>query len=521
MDIEKLKAGFQKAKRHLPFVGALALLTVLYFIQFFNYKLPGRDMALAHVPLVETLRISYAQYGDLWPLWDPFSFGGDPFLMKNAYGFDSVPGFLLFLFNDSILALKLSYVLLFFLAGISMYALVVSLGLERRYALIAALVFMLNAHVIKLLKWGWITSLGGYALLPLVILFGRKAIKEEHWATPSIITGIVFALMLRFGPDMKIGLWAGLMFGIFLLFNLIIGFSKKKLARYSLVALVVLTVFFGLSLQRIIPQLDILNLGARSQTTWEQASSRHLPASQFWNRLVEPIRIPRIQGQGSGDHIGIIAFLLAIFGLWKVRKNKMVLFFGLLALLSVFLANNTFGLYFALWHLPLFKSMRYLDRSLFLFVMAGSVLAAYGAREFFSLEKVKKKGGLIFSGLLALLLLNVWVFNFYHYSPSLQDWSDGKKVIEENNVLQFVSKQPGNFRIQTWETNGIDWGTNLWNAFLQLEHIYSYSSVWHPLYMNVYLGASANNPPKLWGLLNVKYVTSTQPLTIPGFRLNK
>ena len=518
MEMGRLKGGFQTAKGHLPFVGILALLTIVYFIQFFNYQLPGRDMALAHAPIFETLRISYFQYGDLWPLWDPYSFGGDPFLMKNVYGFDSIPGLLVFALDDSILALKLSYVFLFFLAGIFMYALAVSLGLERRYAFVAALVFMLNAHVIKLLKWGWITSLGGYALLPLVILFGRKAIKDERWATPSILTGIIFAIMLRFGPDMKVGLWAGLMFGIFLIFNLIIGFSTKKLARYTLVAVVVLLVFFGLSLQRIIPQIDSLNLGARSQTTWEQASSRHLPASQFWSRLVEPIRIPRIQAQGSGDHIGIIAFLLAGYGIWKLRRNKMVLFFGLLGILSVLLANNTLGIYYALWHLPLFKSMRYLDRSLFLFVMAGSGLAAYGAREFFSFEKLQKKSRWMFPVFVVVLLLNIWVFNFYHYSPNIRDWSDGKKVIAENNVLQFVSKQSGNFRIQTWETRGIDWGTNLWNAFLQLEHIYSYNSIWHPLYMNVYLDVANVNPAKLWGMLNVKYITATQPLNVSGFR---
>jgi hypothetical protein len=45
--------------------------------------------------------------------------------------------------------------------------------------------------------------------------------------------------------------------------------------------------------------------------------------------------------------------------------------------------------------------------------------------------------------------------------------------------------------------------------------------MWYPPYMNVYLSVSFKNPAKLWGILNLKYLTSMEELNVSGFKFVK
>jgi len=62
--------------------------------------------------------------------------------------------------------------LLFLISGITMYALTIYLGLDKKFAFISALLYILNGHISKIISWGWLTTFGGYAILPLAFLFG-------------------------------------------------------------------------------------------------------------------------------------------------------------------------------------------------------------------------------------------------------------------------------------------------------------------------------------------------------------
>jgi hypothetical protein len=180
----------KKMKAHLPYIIAIAAITIIYMFYFFNYTLPARDISLDYLPIAETLKISYSEYGDLWPLWTPYGFSGSQLLMKPLLGLDSLLGILLLTIPSTVLALKLTYAILFFIAGISMYSLMIYLKVDKRFAFISSLIYMLNAHVAKILVPGWLTTLGGYAILPLFFLFGIKTLKEKKWVSNSIITGI-------------------------------------------------------------------------------------------------------------------------------------------------------------------------------------------------------------------------------------------------------------------------------------------------------------------------------------------
>ncbi len=516
-------ARLKGIKSYLPYILALVFLTVVHLFYFFNPRLPAHDITSTYYPIAEKLKISIFDYKDLWPLWDPYGFSGTLFLMLPYLGPDSLLGFLVLILPRTIIALKLTYVLLFLISGFSMYSLMIYLKLNKKFAFVSALAYILNAHMSKLLSWGWLTTLGGYALLPLAFLFGMKAVKEKFTIKNPILAGIIFSLLFRFNPDMKVTMWFGIIFGFYLIFDFITKPTKKNAIKILIVGLMIFLVFFGLSAHRIIPNMESIKLTSRGVTDWKIAGGRRVRYGELFSRLIEPIYkgMPKIRRVGTGDHIGIVAFILVLFSLYKKYKNKNVLFFGFIALFSIFAATNTFNIYYLLWRFfPFFKSLRYMDRSLFLFSFSCSIVAGFGAEEFF--RKIKRHKNMIYIILILLLIIDLGIFNYSPYTGGdPKKWPDAEKVIKSNHILQSISKKQGWFRIQTWETRGIDWGTDFYNVPLRLEHIYKYTPMWHPPYMNVYLAVALNNPAKFWGILNVKYITSQKKINVSGFRFIK
>ncbi|MDA1196372.1 MAG: hypothetical protein O2779_00205 [Nanoarchaeota archaeon] len=516
------KSVSSRIKPHLPYLLFFLVFTPLFLSQFLDSTLPGRDMLTGYYPQIERLKISLTEYGDFWPLWDPYGFSGNPLLMKPSEGLDSFYFPLLLLVPSTVLALKLNYLVLFLIAGISMYFFAQYLGLERRYAFIAAFVYILNAHMLKLLSWGWSSTLSGYALMPLGFMLGMKAVMEKDWLKYSVLASIVFSLLFRMNADNKVTMWFGLYFGLFLVYHVLSKFSKARLVKTGFAAFFILVLFFGLSAQRIVPQGSFIGDTSRGNTVWEQSSGRQIQYSDIPRRLIEPLYegFPDIQRKGISDHVGIIAFLLGAFAIWKRWRNKQVLFFTIASVFAVLVTTNTFGLYKLLWNIvPFFKSLRYIDRSIFMFAFCFSILAGFGAAEF---SKRFAKKNVFFWSLLGLLFLNLVVFNVSPYSGVEKgEWYDVNDAIAGNDALQFISSQPGHFRMQTWETRGIDWGTDFYNVPLRLEHIYKYDTIWNPKYMNEYLGVSFRDPARFWGILNVKYLTAREPLNLSGFRFVK
>jgi len=513
---------FAKVKPHLPYLLFFLVFTPIFLSQFLDGTLPGRDMLTGYYPQIERLKVSYTEFGDFWPLWDPYGFSGNPLLMKPSEGLDSLYLPLLLLVPSTVMALKLNYLVLFLISGITMYFFAQYLGLDKRYAFVAALVYILNGHMMKLLSWGWASTLSGYALMPLGFMLGMKAVREKDWLKYSVLSGIVFSLLFRMNADNKVTMWFGIYFGLFIVFHLCSKFSKARLIKTGFAAFVILVLFFGLSAQRIVPQGSFIGDTSRGGTSWEQSSGRQIQYSDIPRRLIEPVYegFPDIQRKGISDHVGIVAFLLGAFAIWKRWRNKQVLFFTLAAVFAILVTTNTFGLYRLLWNVvPFFKSLRYIDRSIFMFAFCFSILAGFGAQQ---LSKKFSKKNVFFFSLLGLLFLNLAVFNVSPYSGVEKgEWYDVDDAIAANDALQFISAQPGHFRMQTWETRGIDWGTDFYNVPLKLEHIYKYDTIWNPKYMNEYLGVAFRDPAKMWGILNVKYLTAREPLNLSGFRFVK
>ncbi|MBI2575939.1 hypothetical protein HYV84_01895 [Candidatus Woesearchaeota archaeon] len=515
MDQENIPVGW---KTHFLFIIGLALVTIIYFFQFIGPTVPARDMATYYLPNAMILERSWEKYGDLYPLWNPYGFSGEPFLIKPIIGFDSPLGLFILMGMSPLASLKLSYILFFLIAGVAMYFFTTSLNLEPRHAFLSALVYMLNGYVASLLVPGWLTTLAGYSLLPLVLLFTKKAVGKNSWLPYSVAAAATLSLILRFGPDMKAGLFVLLAMGLFMVYSVMLNFTLKKLVKVGAISFVVLSLFFAFSAERVLSHYSFMRMEGSSKASqdWDNVSGRQLSYGEMFTELVEPFKnFGKFPRQGNSNHIGIVAFSLALIGLFANRKNKAVLFLGLLALFAVLVASNTFNLFRILWQLPVFNSMRYMDRILILYAFSGSVLAGFGIQALS--HKFPRWKGKVSLAALLLVFINLFFFGFSHYDGKVNEWTNIDEAVKENQALQFISSQEGIFRINTMETKGIDWGTDVFNVPLGLEHIFMYDTKFFVPYLQGLLSRVSQNASRFLGLLNVKYVTSQSPLDLPSF----
>ncbi len=516
-------------REHAPWLALIVLLGTLSFGlvdhgKFFDSDLmPLHDISTAYLPkLLEQIN-SATFYHDYWHSWSPYLFAGSPLYLGPLFHIDYPLPVWLMLFSGigPVLALKLSYFFAWLIAGISMYCLGIGLGWKPRAATIAALVYLYNGYAQKLVVWGWLTSLNGYSIAPLVILFFYKALTARRWQWWTLLAAVACALQIRGNPDLKIFVWIEIIIAIVCAWYMLSGNIATRAKKVVVVGLIFVLITSGLSLQRLLPGKEFIDMSNRGSLPWEQTKSRQVHFNQLFFRIIEPketFTSPAVWRDAVGDHVGIIAFLLALCAVIMLCRKKEVWLWISLTVAGILLSMNLFGTYHFLWKfIPPFSGTRYLDRSLFLTVFGLSVLAGLGITAFEQYcEKKQWNTKKAFIVVFALLILNLVVFN---NSPVMGGkWWNVYDALSNNDALKWISGQQRPFRIQTWETRGIDWGTDLYNIYYDVEHIFGYSSVWHPQFW-MFIGVANNDPAKMWGILNTKYITSQTPLNVSEFTL--
>ena len=497
------------------------LLTLLVFHPYLSlYKMPWGDITTHYLPKAYVLKESIFEYKHFFPLWNPYYFSGTPFFpFPSTLTSNYILVFLLLIIPTVELALKLNFLLDVILAGIGMYALMRYLKLEARFAFISAIVYMFNGHLMKAFVWGWAVYLNEYALIPFVILFALKAMREKNWfgySGYSIITGLLLALQFHGGGGIVL-LYTILAFVLLLMIHLIGKNFFKRLQKAFLVGVITAVFCFGFIAVKYLPVQEYLDISSRD-FPWEYVhESRRLPLSAAPSVIIEP----RFFGKNiaDGDQIGVLAFLFALFAIYKKRESRLVWYLTVIIIVALLLASGSFLMYLLWKYAPGWSSMRYLDRALVLYVFSGAVLAGVGASSFFSsLEnRFNKKilNSIYFVVVLIIFLELILSYNTVGYGSKMHDVKD---MIQQNHIMQYISEQPGIFRMAVWETKGIDYGTEFITVPLKLENIYGYESLWLPLYLNVYLAFANKQPAKFWGILNVKYITAMQQINVTGFR---
>ncbi|MFH1133764.1 MAG: YfhO family protein [Nanoarchaeota archaeon] len=513
--------GWGAHKYHLA---AICLLVIAVFFPLLHlHQIPpfGNDFSENHVMLFSQLRDAWFKYQSLYPQWNPLVLSGTPLYSKLLGPGPLYPlNILMFFTSDAISFANLIHLFSYLLAGITMYVLAYHLTKSKAASLVAAIIYVLNGYSMMLFSKGWSEYIRAFALSPLVFLCVHQAVRAKKFIVPVVIAAIILFFQLETGGA-NIILWTLFMIGLYLAFSVIGPRMHLRAMKLGAIGILLLLLFFGLGAIRLLPYQEINRLSPRAEGATEtealvyQKIDWRCTADSYrcLKDLVEP-GFPRFDRTGFDFKIGLIGLCLVIVALVYRFKNRTVLFFGLLLLLIVLLALGTKLMYLLWKFVPGFSTHRYPHRALFLFGFAASILGAFGAKTLF--DRWPKRKTILLVALSALLVFDLGVIGTHHYPfmsyPALKD---------QYPIYEYIGSDPGLFRVQPLEFYGLDKGLVPLALTFDLEFVYGYDTLWEFDYLPVHLTAVNANPPKMFGMLNVKYFTSKTSVNKTGMEFIK
>ncbi|MBS3105504.1 hypothetical protein J4234_04560 [Candidatus Woesearchaeota archaeon] len=440
------------------------------------------------------------------PLWSPYTLGGMPFFAKPQVQVFDLTWLLLLIAPNAWLGLKWSYLFHFFLAGVGMYLFMyIYMKQDPKISFLTALIYMFNGNILAEIASGHMNVLNVYTWLPFILLFALLALSSREWVLFSILAGFTFSFLILGGSPQE-ALFASFLFAFILLIHIIGKNFFKRLVKAFLIGIIVLTIFLGISAIKILPTLEMLKItGTREQGL----SFDSLVGDGIFN--IKNFATTYI------SFFGIIGILLLPFAFLSIRKRKTVLFAALL-LFSIAVLSRSPLIYLIWKYVPFVSKIRGIFKVIFLFTFPASVLLGIGvSNALSSLQNKFRINGKHYLNAIYLLVLIAITVNLAVFGPKQMLFDNINSQLEKNQVMKYMSEDKDLFRFKSYETNGIDWGTDFYSIPLSLQDIYGYDNIWLYNYMPVFLSAANSQPAKMFGILNMKYMTSMQPINISGF----
>lgn len=358
------------------------------------------------------------------PLWNPYSFSGNPHL-ANFQSAVLSPFNALYFFLPFVDAWSINVLLQPLLAGVFMYFLMRAFNVEQTGALISGIVFMFCGFVVVWMAYGTLSM--AIAILPLTIFCIEKSFQrlQKRWLA---ILSISLPLSL-FSGHFQTSLYFFLFSLAFIIFKSLTGKKAKR-------SLVVFCFFFlgvGLSMPQILPSIELYSQAVRSEifTTGGAIPLRYLVtffAPDFYGNPVTRNDWFGYYAEWS-SFIGILPFLLALFAIFQVRSN-LSFFFSLSGILAILLALDTpLQNFIVFLKIPVIATS-IPSRIIVLFSFSFAILAGLGLGAVKKLvEKGEKKRIFIIICLTAIPLVIAWLLLLFKTLPP------DKAIISQRNLI--------------------------------------------------------------------------------------
>ena len=418
-------AGSRRAQseawRDLVAIGVIGIATAGFFwrVLFGDAWMPagGGDLAQFLFPTY-TFSAEWWRHGTI-PLWNPYLFGGMPFVGDIQSGIFYPLNLLTFFISNPLTFRDMEYlaVLHFFIAGAGMYALLrfgnwrtsnhqspaSNFQISRLACLAGAIAFEFSDLFIT--HFGNLNLIAVIAWVPFVLLFHQRALFERRKSF-AVIAGIFLAIAFHAGHIQSF-LTILIALAVFTFYSaiqknldadqrkptqIIFGFIRvhprlsasnwfNSITMLCLVGLI----SFGLAAPTLLPAMEMAQQTVRSSYTYEQAAQFSLPPAELIGIFVPGFfgRGPQ-QAWGPWDrvevgYIGVLPIVLALLAL-VLRRDTSTRLFGALAILGLVLALGGYAILHGWLYqfVPGFGQLRAPARFIVLFDFAIAALAAFG-----------------------------------------------------------------------------------------------------------------------------------------------
>jgi len=346
------------------------------------------------------LTIDNIKEGNL-PLWNPYSFSGQPLLANIQSAPFQVTNILFFIFPFKI-AWGIQVILTSILTSLFMFLFLKDLKLASIASVFGAVILPFTGFFIAWLTWGTVIASAMWLPLTLLSINKLKAKVSGLWFLILVFTLVQSLLSGHWQTAFYVSSCAFFYF-LFLLL-------KSRNLRGSLVIFAAFILAVLIAGVQLVPSLEFIKYSARNidQGYYPQRPDWFLPP-QHLIQLVAPDFFgnpAKYNYWGIWNYaefvsfIGIVPFVFVLVSFLK--KESKTFFFVILAAVSLMLAlANPISKIPYVTHVPLVSSMQP-SRIILLFVFSLTVLAAYGF-DYFLKEKLKFK--IFFPAIIVLIVL--------------------------------------------------------------------------------------------------------------------
>ncbi|MDD5772154.1 MAG: YfhO family protein [bacterium] len=437
-------AGFEK---WIPFI-LYIIVTIIYAFRFFK---PGQ-MIFGHDIILGN------QYGDVFvngllktgeiPFWNPYSYSGTPCF--GALGPFFYPTNIIYSLSGISLPLYYlcEYMLCIFLSGSFMYLYAKNIGLSKTSSFLAGIFFMFSGNIITLMNAGHMLNIQAITYIPIILYFFDKGIQKDtifYFLLTACFLGIQ-----SYTAGFQIVAYTAVFLFLYLLLKIVFEKKSYNLIGYFMLIAVLVPLIAAVY---VIPSNYFFKFSYRAAPTYEYFTSWSFPPMEAITFL-----LPRFFGfmeatywgiyqfRITSDYFGILPIILAFLSVFFLIKDKRVLCFTILSIISLLLSLGGYTpLYKILYHFPIISSFRNPSRWLVFFTFFTVLLAGFGIDFIinFADKKYKKEKFIQFNAFKIILIilsacfLMIWVWfslNNKIIIPNMQTWELIRKKTNYLNI---------------------------------------------------------------------------------------
>lgn len=377
----------------IPFPGDLMVAS--YSPWFDYYKIPVKNPLISDVfsqlYIWKNLAIESIQNGQ-WPLWNPYSFIGNP-LLANYQSAALYPLNILILIPN-----KIGWGVFIFsqtlLSALSMYLLLSVWLKQRLFRITGALIFSLGGLMTTWVELG--TAGHSMIWLPLSFYSVEKFFTLRQFR--YIILLIVSLSLSILSGNVQITTYTFLFLFLFILFRV---WTERKTMSVKCSLLVVSGIFLSLSLTalQLLPSFDLLQKSIRISDSYIQNSNYGLlPWNDFLKFFVADFYGNPVTGNywgflnyfETGAFLGTVTLVLLIYAYFYLTSTRIIKFFQISFLVVlILLFDNPISHFIYTSNLPLLTSS-YASRIIFLIIFISSILSAFSINQILSQKEPLK-----------------------------------------------------------------------------------------------------------------------------------
>lgn len=371
-------------------------LAILVIVLFANTLLPGHlidgsDQLISGY-MFKSFAVESMRATGEFPLWNPYIFGGLPYLDAMHGDAFYITMLLRFIFSIG-KVMALVFVIHIIVAGAGMLAYLKELKLKTATAFLGAVAYMFTGVIVSYVLAGHDSKVVIASLLPWAMLFIHRGFRLGKLLDFALL-GLVFGLGL-ISPNVQMMYYTFLICGFYVLYQMYLAYKDhrkaKPVLKPFLLSIGSVAVGIAISAAQMLPGIGYLAFSPRAGggRGWDFATSWSLPPTELID-LLNPRFSGILQnywGQNAfkqhAEYFGVIIAALLIVGLilaWRRRETKFFAGFGIFGLLMALGGNTPF--YYIPYHVfPLLKSFRAPAMIFFTVTFSIIVIASLGLQQ--------------------------------------------------------------------------------------------------------------------------------------------